>query len=293
MSDAIKAEKSMPDIIKTENPMPDVIKAENLAHSYAEDGHRSLDRLSLSVGQGEFLALLGRNGSGKTTLARHLNALLQVQQGELTVTYLNAKDPANVWRIREKTGMVFQNPENQFVSSVVEEDLAFGPRNFGVPEAEIPARVRRALEAVDMSGYEKRSAHLLSGGQKQRIAIAGVLAAEPDILIFDEVTSMLDPAGRKEVRDTIAGLHAKGKTIILISQDVGEAVGADRAAILHGGRLLAVGTPRELFTDPELLRRAGLTPPLPVRLYHDLRGRGIRLPYCPITCGELEELLCR
>ena len=273
--------------------MPDVIKAENLVHSYAEDGRRSLDRLSLSVKQGEFLAILGHNGSGKTTLARHLNALLEVQQGELTVAFLNAKDPANVWRIREKTGMVFQNPENQFVSSVVEEDLSFGPRNFGVPEAEIPARVRRALEAVNMSGYEKRSTHLLSGGQKQRIAIAGVLTVEPDILIFDEVTSMLDPAGRKEVRDTIARLREKGKTVIMISHDIGEAVGADRAAILNSGRLLAVGTPRELFTDPELLRRAGLMPPMSVRLYHDLRGRGIRLPYCPITCGELEELLCR
>ncbi len=283
----------MSDAIKAENPVPDIVKAENLVHSYAEDGRRSLDSLSLSVKQGEFLAILGHNGSGKTTLARHLNVLLEVQQGELTVAFLNAKDPANVWRIREKTGMVFQNPENQFVSFVVEEDLSFGPRNFGVPEAEIPARVRRALAAVDMSGYEKRSTHLLSGGQKQRIAIAGVLTVEPDILIFDEVTSMLDPAGRKEVRDTIARLHEKGKTVIMISHDIGEAVGADRAAILNSGRLLAVGTPRELFTDPELLHRAGLTPPLPVRLYHDLRGRGIRLSYCPITCGELEELLCR
>lgn len=164
--------------------MSDIIKAENLIHSYEGSAHRSLDQFSLSVRQGEFLALLGHNGSGKSTLARHLNALLEVQQGELTVAFLDAKNPANVWKIREKAGMVFQNPDNQFVSSIVEEDLAFGPRNFDVPEEEIPARIERALVAVGMDGYEKHSTHLLSGGQKQRLAIAGVLTVEPDLLIF-------------------------------------------------------------------------------------------------------------
>ncbi len=273
--------------------MPDVIRAEKLVYSYSGNDRRSLNGFSLSVRQGEFLALLGHNGSGKSTLARHLNALLEVQQGELTVAFLNAKDPGNVWKIRERTGMVFQNPDNQFVSSVVGEDLAFGPRNFGVPEEEIPGRIRRALAAVDMSGYETHSTHLLSGGQKQRIAIAGVLASEPDILIFDEVTSMLDPEGRRDVLDTVARLHEEGKTVILISHYIEEAVGADRVALIHDGQLLAAGTPREMLTDLDLLRRTGLTPPVPVRLYYDLRSRGLQLPFCPLTCEELEDLLCR
>ena len=272
----------------------DVIRAENLIHSYAFEGsrQRSLDGLSLTVEQGEFLAILGHNGCGKTTLARHINALLELQGGELTVASLDAGNRANVWKIREKAGMVFQNPDNQFVSSVIEEDLAFGPRNFGVPEEEIPARVRAALAAVGMSGFEKRSPHLLSGGQKQRIAIAGVLAVEPDIMIFDEVTAMLDPEGRRDVLDTIGRLHEAGKTVLMISHYIEEAVNADRVALIHDGKLLAVGTPRQTLTDPELLRRTGLTPPLPVRLYFDLKARGRELPFCPLTERELVDALC-
>lgn len=275
--------------------MNEAVRAEHLSHSYSPggDGRRSLDDLSLTVKQGEFLTVLGHNGCGKTTLARHLNALLAIQHGELTVASLDAKNRANVWKIREKAGMVFQNPDNQFVSSVIGEDLAFGPRNFGVPEAEIPERIRRALETVGMSGWEKRSTHLLSGGQKQRIAIAGVLAADPDILIFDEVTAMLDPEGRRSVLDTIGRLHENGKTVIMISHYIEEAVGADRVAMIHDGQLVAVGTPRETLTDPDLLSRTGLAPPLPVRLYHDLRCRGITLPFCPLTIEELEDALCR
>ncbi len=275
--------------------MKEAVQAKHLVHTYspAGNGRRSLDDFSLTVMGGEFLAILGHNGCGKTTLARHLNALLAVQQGELTVACLDARNSANVWKIRQRAGMVFQNPDNQFVSSVIGEDLAFGPRNFGVPEQEIPRRIQQALETVGMSGYEKRSTHLLSGGQKQRIAIAGVLAAEPDILIFDEVTSMLDPEGRRDVLGTIGRLHARGRTVILISHDIEEAVGADRVALIHDGRLLAVGTPREMFTDADLMRRTGLTPPLPVRVYNDLRERGITLPFCPLTMEELEEALCR
>lgn len=271
-----------------------VIQAEKLIHSYAFEGskQRSLDELSLTAEQGEFLAILGHNGCGKTTLARHINALLELQSGELTVASLDAKNRANVWRIREKVGMVFQNPDNQFVSSIIEEDLAFGPRNFGVPEDEIPARTQMALAAVGMSGFEKRSPHLLSGGQKQRIAIAGVLAVDPDIMIFDEVTAMLDPEGRRDVLNTITRLHEGGKTILMISHYIEEAVNADRVALVHDGKLLAVGTPREMLTDPELLRRTGLTPPLPVRLYYDLKARGRELPFCPLTERELVDALC-
>ena len=273
----------------------DAVCAEKLIHSYAFAGskRRSLDGVSLTVKRGELVALLGRNGCGKTTLARHLNALIPVQSGELTVAGLDAKGSANLWKIRRACGMVFQNPDNQFVSSLVEEDIAFGLRNFGTPEKDIPEKVRRALESVGMGGFEKRSPQLLSGGQKQRIAIAGVLALEPDILIFDEATAMLDPEGRREVLDTIDRLHRQGHTILMISHYIEEAVFSDRVLLIHDGRILAQGKPRETLTDPELLRQAGLTPPMPVRSYYDLKAAGIVLSRCPLTVEELVEELCR
>ena len=273
----------------------DAVCAEKLIHSYAFAGskRRSLDGVSLTVKRGELVALLGRNGCGKTTLARHLNALIPVQSGELTVAGLDAKGSANLWKIRRACGMVFQNPDNQFVSSLVEEDIAFGLRNFGTPEKDIPEKVRRALESVGMGGFEKRSPQLLSGGQKQRIAIAGVLALEPDILIFDEATAMLDPEGRREVLDTIDRLHRQGHTILMISHYIEEAVFSDRVLLIHDGRILAQGKPRETLTDPELLRQAGLTPPMPVRAYYDLKAAGIVLSRCPLTVEELGEELCR
>ena len=273
----------------------DAVCAEKLVHSYAFAGskRRSLDGVSFTIKQGELVALLGHNGCGKTTLPRHLNALLPVQSGELTVAGLDARGSANLWKIRRACGMVFQNPDNQFVSSLVEEDIAFGLRNFGTPEKDIPEKVRRALESVGMGGYEKRSPQLLSGGQKQRIAIAGVLALDPDILIFDEATSMLDPEGRREVLETINRLHRQGHTILMISHYIEEAVYSDRVLLIHDGRILAQGKPREILTDPEQLRQAGLTPPMPVRAYHDLKAAGIVLARCPLTVEELVEDLCR
>ncbi len=273
----------------------DAIAAENLIHSYAFEGskHRSLNGVSLTVRQGEMVAVLGHNGCGKTTLARHFNALIPVQSGELSVAGLNAKAEANLWRIRRACGMVFQNPDNQFVSSIVEEDIAFGLRNFGVEENEIPEKVCRALEIVGMSGFEKRSPQLLSGGQKQRLAIAGVLAVDPDIMIFDEVTSMLDPEGRREVLDTIKKLHEHGKTIVMISHYIEEAVFSDRVVLIHDGQILAEGTPQKMLTDLALLKQAGLTPPIPVKVYYDLQAAGIQLSRCPLTVSELVEELCR
>ena len=273
----------------------EMINANELVYAYDEqDGaRRSLDGISLTVDKGELVAVLGHNGCGKTTLARHLNALLPVQEGELTVAGCDARDENRVWQIRKSCGMVFQNPDNQFVSSFVEEDIAFGPRNFGADEADIPEKGRSALAAVGMAGFERRSPQLLSGGQKQRIAIAGVLATDPDIMVFDEVTSMLDPQGRQEVLDTIKRLHAAGKTIVMISHYIEEAVFADRVVLVHDGRKLAEGAPRDMLTDLELLRRTGLTPPLSVQVYYDLLDAGVKLELCPLTIEELVDEICR
>lgn len=271
------------------------IEVKNLMYSYyfAGSKHRSLDDISLTIKKGELVTVLGCNGCGKTTLVRHLNALLPVQNGELTVAGIDASDSKNIWELRSRCGMVFQNPDNQFVSTLIEEDLAFGPRNFGVDEEEVSDRVKDALSAVGMSGYEKHSPHMLSGGQKQRIAIAGVLAAKPDIMVFDEVTSMLDAQGREEVLSIIRRLHNDGHTIIMISHYVEEAVFSDSVILMNKGRIAAKGSPESVLTDIDLLNSAGLTAPLPVRMYYDLEKRGIKLDKCPLTNEELVGELCR
>lgn len=271
------------------------IVAKNLMHSYAFAGskHHSLDDVSLTVKKGEFVTILGRNGCGKTTLARHLNVLIPVQSGDLRVAEMDAKNKKNIWYIRSKCGMVFQNPSNQFVSSLVEEDVAFAPRNFGVLENKIPNRVSKALSAVGMSGFEKHSPQLLSGGQKQRVAIAGVLAADPDIIIFDEVTSMLDPQGREDVMSVIRSLHNDGRTIIMISHYVEEAVFSDTVVLMNDGKIIAEGAPKEILTDTELMKGAGMTLPMSVRAYYDLERRGIKLSACPLTIEEFVRELCR
>lgn len=272
-----------------------MITAKDLTFSYDySNSRRSLDNASIKVRKGELVAVLGHNGCGKSTLIKHFNALLEVQKGELTVAGLDAKDEANTVKLRRTVGMVFQNPDTQFVSSIVEEDVAFGLENYGVSYDEIPKRVSEALNVVGMKGYEKRSPSMLSGGQKQRVALAGVLAVEPDILVFDEVTSMLDPDGRRDVLSAIKCLHEeKRKTIVMITHYIDEAVFADRVYFMHNGKMLASGTPREMLTDLELLKSTGLTPPLPVRMYYDLMEKGIVLPFCPLTNEELTEAICR
>lgn len=267
----------------------EMINANELVYAYDEqDGaRRSLDGISLTVDKGELVAVLGHNGCGKTTLARHLNALLPVQEGELTVAGCDARDENRVWQIRKSCGMVFQNPDNQFVSSFVEEDIAFGPRNFGADEADIPEKVRSALAAVGMAGFERRSPQLLSGGQKQRIAIAGVLATDPDIMVFDEVTSMLDPQGRQEVISTVTRLcREKGMTVVLITHHMDECIGADRLVVMSNGSIIADGTPGAVFSDVALMEREGLSVPETVRLMYELNSQGFALPLDALSPDE-------
>lgn len=272
------------------------IDAKDIYHSYEYEGSKncSLNGISLSVEDGEFVAILGHNGCGKSTFVKHINVLVPLQKGELTVAGMDAKGRSNLRNIRKNCGMVFQNPDNQFVSSVIKEDISFGLKNFDTPSDEIPAKVTAALKAVGMEGYENKSPHMLSGGQKQRIAIAGVLAVDPDIVIFDESTAMLDPEGRQEVLETMKRLHdEEHRTVLMISHYVEEAVFADKIYLIHDGEILAGGSPREILTEPELLMRAGLLPPTAVKVYYDLKAAGIQLSRCPLTNEELAEELCR
>ena len=271
------------------------IHGKKIGFAYEFDGrlHTVLKDVDVDVRAGEWIAILGRNGCGKSTLVKHFNALLPLQCGTLKVAGIDARDARETWRLRRLCGMVFQNPDNQFVSSLLEEDIAFGLENYETPRAQIAGKVRDALQRVGLEGYEKRSPHSLSGGQKQRAALAGVLALEPDIVVFDEVTAMLDPEGRREILEGIRRLRDDmGKTAIMITHYVEEAVLADRVFLLQDGRMLAEGTPRDILTNVELLREAALTPPLPVRVYNDLKRAGISLSQCPLTEEELVEALC-
>jgi energy-coupling factor transport system ATP-binding protein len=268
-----------------------VISARAISHQYRPDRF-ALNQISLDIQAGQWVTLLGRNGSGKSTFAKHLNVLLRLQQGELTVAGLDAGDEANTWQIRRACGMVFQNPENQFVSSVVGEDVAFGLENYQVTPEAIDEQVAAALAAVGLAGFENHSPHLLSGGQKQRVAIAGVLALAPNIIVFDEATSMLDPAGRRDVLTTMRQLHATGTTILAITHHVIEAVSADRVVLLDDGQVIADGPPRDILPRLDLLAAAGIEPPLAVRAYHDLAKHGVQLAECPLTPEELVAALC-
>lgn len=270
-----------------------MIQASNITFSYEYEEIPCLKGVSVSAEPGEFIAVIGQNGSGKSTLVKHINALLELQTGSLTVSGLDASRKENIWKLRRKVGMVFQNPDNQFVSSVAGEDIAFGMENYGVPKEEIPARTKAALSRVGLEGFEERSVHTLSGGEKQRLALAGVLALEPDILVFDEASSMLDPEGRRGLLETMHRLRGEGRTIITVTHYIEETVEADRIYLMKDGKVLKQGKPREILTDKELLLSAGMAPTLPVQMYYDLKDRGICLPFCPLTEEELAEELCR
>lgn len=278
--------------------MQNMIEAQNLIFKYkAEDEKHeisALDKINLEVNKGEFVAIIGPNGSGKSTLAKQINALLIPTSGRLTVKGLDTSDEKNLWNIRQSAGMVFQNPDNQIVATIVEEDVAFGPENLGVPSEDIRARVDESLRTVGMEQYMKHGPHLLSGGQKQRVAIAGVLAMKPECIVLDEPTAMLDPSGRREVIDTIRRLNRnEGITIILITHYMEEAVGADRVIVMDKGQILFSGTPREVFKRVEELKSIGLDVPQMTELAYELRKSGIEIPEDILTIDEMVVQICR
>ena len=278
-----------------------ILKTENLTFRYTtEEGAAPtvLDGVTLSIKPGEFVAVLGHNGSGKSTLAKHFNAILLPSGGRVYVDGLDTCGEDKLLDIRRQVGMVFQNPDNQIVASVVEEDVAFGPENLGVPSEEIRERVDRALAAVGMADYARHAPHLLSGGQKQRVAIAGVLAMRPRCIVLDEPTAMLDPVGRREVLDTIRYLNREqGITVVLITHHMDEAAQAGRVVVMHDGHIVADDSPALVFQNVDGLRSLGLEVPEPVALLYELRQAGVDVPLTALTVDEcarvLKELLAQ
>ena len=272
-----------------------IIKTEQLTFRYTtEEGVAPtvLDEVTLSIEDGTFVAVLGHNGSGKSTLAKHMNAILLPSGGKVYVSGMDTADEDLLLDIRRQVGMVFQNPDNQIVASVVEEDVAFGPENLGVPSEEIRHRVDKALRAVGMTEYAHHAPHLLSGGQKQRVAIAGVLAMRPRCIVLDEPTAMLDPVGRREVLSTIRTLNReKGLTVVLITHHMDEAAQADRLVVMNDGRIVADGAPVDVFRDVDGLRALGLEAPETVTLLHELRNAGVDVPLDALSVDDCARVL--
>jgi energy-coupling factor transport system ATP-binding protein len=278
------------------------IRTEGLTYSYQDDltGEEQpvLHGIDLCINRGEYIAIFGHNGSGKSTLAKLLNLVLEPTGGAIYVDGVNVASPDmtddDVFALRQKVGMVFQNPDNQLVATVVEEDVAFGPENLGVPSDEIRRRVDDALAMVGMSAYAKHEPHRLSGGQKQRVAIAGIIAMMPECMIFDESTAMLDPLGRREVLDTMEMLHKeKNITVITITHHMDEAARADRIIVLDDGRILRDGTPEEIFSDPDPLLKAGLDVPQSAALIHRLRTKGLAAEGRVASLEDCVNTICR
>ena len=279
-----------------------IIQAIKLVHDYYkydESGHvegtyRALDHVELDIEAGQFIAVLGHNGSGKSTLAKHMNALLFPTDGAIFLDGVNTLEEEEIWEIRQKAGMVFQNPDNQIIGTVVEEDVGFGPENMGVPTEEIWNRVNASLEAVGMTAYRYRSPNKLSGGQKQRVAIAGVMAMHPKCIILDEPTAMLDPNGRKEVLDAVKELNKKeGITVILITHYMEEVVDADKVFVMDKGRVVMEGVPREIFSRVEELKQYRLEVPQVTLLAYELKQAGLDIPDGILTIEELVNALCQ
>lgn len=269
-----------------------LLSAEKIYFSYDKKKNVIKD-VSLTVDKGEFIAVIGHNGSGKSTLAKLFNGLLKPDKGKITVDGFSSADEKSLFEIRKRVGVVFQNPDNQLVASIVEDDVAFGPENLGVPREEIKERIDFALSAVEMLKYKKSSPERLSGGQKQRIAIAGVLALKPEIIVFDESTSMLDPKGREEVLSVAEKLKKEGVAVISITHYMEEAVKADRIYVINEGEIVMSGTPEEVFKKREKLKEIGLEIPAAARIAEELISKGVPLPQGILTGEQLERELCR
>ncbi|ADZ85199.1 energy-coupling factor transporter ATPase [Cellulosilyticum lentocellum] len=282
--------------------MQNIIEAKNLVfeyYNYDDDGQvkdsvTALNHISVDVKEGEFLVILGHNGSGKSTFAKHLNSILTPKEGTLIVSGIDATDKKNTWDIRKQVGMVFQNPDNQIVATIIEEDVAFGPENLGIEPSEIRKRVDDALETVGMSDYKKGSPNQLSGGQKQRIAIAGVIAMKPKCIVFDESTAMLDPIGRRQVMSTMQKLNKEyGITIIHITHYMQEAILADRIIVMDKGKVVLEGTPKEVFKEVKRIKDIGLDVPDTTYLVYLLNQEGFDLPIDLLTVEEVTDAICQ
>ena len=270
-----------------------LIEIQNVSYAYEDAAAKALNNVSLTINDGEFVAVVGHNGSGKSTLAKHLNALLLPTEGKVLVDGMDTADEADTLSIRQRVGMVFQTPDNQLVTTIVEEDVAFGPENIGVPGNEIRARVDRALAAVGMEKYAHSAPNMLSGGQKQRIAIAGMLAMQPKVLVLDEATAMLDPKGRRDIIDLVTKMHKEnGITVVMITQYMEEVIGADRVAVMSGGELILEGTPKEVFSQDELLHKHRLDVPVMQQLANRLNAHGANLPKSILSVEEMAQAIC-
>lgn len=271
-----------------------IISFENVHYTYPGDELESLCGVSLSVEEGSFVAVLGKNGSGKSTLAKHMNAILVPDSGKVTVCGMDTADEESMIGIRRNVGMVFQNPDNQIVANVVEDDVAFAPENLGVPPEEIRTRVDEALKQVSMYEMKDHAPHLLSGGQKQRVAIAGVIAMQPQIIVLDEPTAMLDPQGRKDVIEEVMRLcRENGMTVILITHHMDECIDADQLIIMADGSIVTSGTPAEVFSQVELMDKQGLSVPETTRILHDLRADGFDLPLDALAVDACADAIAR
>lgn len=269
----------------------EIIAGEGISFRYPKSANIFED-LSFVIKSGKLTVILGKNGCGKSTLVRLISALQPLTEGHIFLNRIDISSPEGMISVRQRCGIVFQNPDNQFVSPVVEDDIRFGLENHKIPQTEHESRIREALTKVDLSGYKKRNIASLSGGQKQRAAAAGILALQNDILIFDEATAMLDPQGREDMLRCIENLRGEGKTIIMITQNIRDAVIADTVILMNEKQIVLTGSPREVLSKKELLEKAGVSVPFPVRIYHDLKQHGIILPFCPITNEELAGEIC-
>ena len=276
--------------------MSEIVKVENLVYRYDDEiiTKNAIDNVSFDIKEGEFVVVIGHNGSGKSTLAKHFNGIFYPTEGNVYINGMNTRDDSLIWKIRQKAGMVFQNPDNQIVATIVEEDVAFGPENLGVDKDTIRKRVDEALSLVNMTEFAKKQPHNLSGGQKQRVAIAGIIAMRPDCIIFDDPTAMLDPSGRKEVVDTILKLNKEeGKTVVHITHFMDEATEADRIIVMDEGQIKMQGKPREIFSRVEELNALGLDVPQMTELSYELNKEGISLKEDILTVEEMVEELCQ